>query len=558
MEFHRKKKQENTQDETRQNSLQSVDVSQSALAKAGSALQAALHKLAHSKVALGRVISCLVVICVVVGVVVGVLAAQGVDDYADADGAVTEASGSLVVESQNGGESLRTSGAGTEEPSASEELAADTKDAQTVAEGTAADETEETEEATEEEPVYDLTDTVVIPDVAYPYYIKVNRQANCVTVYVYDVDTGEYSIPVKAMVCSVGLNDKTPLGVFTTTDKYTWRALVGNVYGQYAFRITGSILFHSVPYDTTDKSTLETEEYNKLGEAASLGCVRMCCEDCKWLYDNCPSGTQVEIYDAEDPGPLGKPTAIRIDPSSPYANWDPTDPDPSNPWNRTVTGETTDSSTQQSDTQDTGTEEIDTQGSSTQEVDTQAANTSEYTYTAFTARTMYVAMDVNVRDLPSTDGTQIGHMTAGEAVTVTGQCNETGWYRIYYHGLTGYCSNNFLTDTNPNADTEQAESTQSSSSSATQDNRTWISMVSVRSSEITLVVGQEDEIEDLIRQNMVLPSGGHYELSIDSAELDDVIAKHHVGLTCTVTVTILDLNAGMTRDFTMQVKYSYS
>ena len=169
----------------------------------------------------------------------------------------------------------------------------------------------------------------------YPYYIKVNRQANCVTIYGKD-EQGEYTVPVKAMVCSVGLRGNTPLGVFKTSTKYTWRYLYGDVYGQYAYRINGPILFHSVPYYQKDKSTLETEEYNKLGQAASKGCVRLSVEDAKWLIDNCPQGTTVEIYDSEDPGPLGKPIPIRIDTSSANKGWDPTDPDQSNPWNRTI------------------------------------------------------------------------------------------------------------------------------------------------------------------------------------------------------------------------------
>ena len=165
-----------------------------------------------------------------------------------------------------------------------------------------------------------------------PYYIKVNRQANCVTIYAPD-ENGEYTVPVKAMVCSVGKNaGSTPLGVFKTSDMYTWRYLYGNQYGQYAIRIVGSIMFHSVPYLKQSKDTLKTDYYNKLGTADSMGCIRLACVDIKWIYDNCPKGTVVEIYDDPNPGPLGKPTAIKIDVNSPYATWDPTDPDPKNPW----------------------------------------------------------------------------------------------------------------------------------------------------------------------------------------------------------------------------------
>ena len=167
-------------------------------------------------------------------------------------------------------------------------------------------------------------------DAEFPYYIRINRALNTVTVYAMDLD-GEYSIPYKAMVCSTG--DATPLGSYNTTANYRWCALIGNVYGQYATRIVDSILFHSVPYYSQSPDDLESEEYNKLGTAASLGCVRLCVRDTKWIYDNCPIGTTVEFYDDYDnPGPLGKPEPITIDLNSPNKGWDPTDPDPNNPW----------------------------------------------------------------------------------------------------------------------------------------------------------------------------------------------------------------------------------
>ena len=82
------------------------------------------------------------------------------------------------------------------------------------------------------------------------------------------------------------------------------------------------------------KSALCTEKYNKLGQQASMGCVRLTVEDAKWIADNCPSGTTVEIYEDDDPGPLGKPEAAHIDTDSPNKGWDPTDPDVANPWHQ--------------------------------------------------------------------------------------------------------------------------------------------------------------------------------------------------------------------------------
>jgi uncharacterized protein YjdB len=152
--------------------------------------------------------------------------------------------------------------------------------------------------------------TVLGPD---DYVIKVNRQMNCVTVY-------KDGTPVKAMVCSVG--SATPVGTFHIIERYRWRLMIHNVYAQYATRIVGSILFHSVPYTSQNNRTLQTEEYNKLGTTASAGCVRLSCEDAKWIYDNVANGATVIIYDSPDPGPLGKPTSIKIPAGQ---TWDPTD-----------------------------------------------------------------------------------------------------------------------------------------------------------------------------------------------------------------------------------------
>lgn len=171
---------------------------------------------------------------------------------------------------------------------------------------------------------------------ALPYYIRVNRKQNCITVYTLD-ESGEYTVPYKAMICSTGLYNATPRGTFQLSTKYRWRELYGGVYGQYATRIHGGVLFHSVPYYRKSENSLCTEKYNKLGQQASMGCVRLTVEDAKWISENCPEGTGVEIYEDDNPGPLGKPEAIKIDTDNPNKGWDPTDPSEDNPWNEVST-----------------------------------------------------------------------------------------------------------------------------------------------------------------------------------------------------------------------------
>lgn len=161
------------------------------------------------------------------------------------------------------------------------------------------------------------------------YSIKVNRQMNCVTVYTYD-SKGKYTIPIRAMVCSCGLNGGTILGDFKIYFQKEWNALLNDVYGHYVSGISGNYLFHSVPYYSTDENKLETEEYNKLGSDGSLGCVRLAVADSKWIYENCPVGTPVTIYDDSNPSPLGKPESMHI--ADLNNGWDPTDDDKNNPY----------------------------------------------------------------------------------------------------------------------------------------------------------------------------------------------------------------------------------
>lgn len=68
---------------------------------------------------------------------------------------------------------------------------------------------------------------------------------------------------------------------------------------------------------------------------------------------------------------------------------------------------------------------------------------SPYSYTEL-SQTLYAQSTVNVRDLPEQTGAKLGSLTTNQEVTVTGQCNETGWYRISYNGGEGFVSNSYL------------------------------------------------------------------------------------------------------------------
>lgn len=58
---------------------------------------------------------------------------------------------------------------------------------------------------------------------------------------------------------------------------------------------------------------------------------------------------------------------------------------------------------------------------------------------------MYAKSSVNVRDLPSTDGSKVGSLSTNDKVDFTGICNETGWYRFSLNGKDVYVSGKYLT-----------------------------------------------------------------------------------------------------------------
>lgn len=71
-----------------------------------------------------------------------------------------------------------------------------------------------------------------------------------------------------------------------------------------------------------------------------------------------------------------------------------------------------------------------------------------YTYSELN-QTMYAKSAVNVRDLPSTDGKKIGSLKASQEITITGKCDQTGWYRFELNNTTGYVSDRYIVSEKP-------------------------------------------------------------------------------------------------------------
>lgn len=103
-------------------------------------------------------------------------------------------------------------------------------------------------------------------------------------------------------------------------------------------------------------------------------------------------------------------------------------------------------------------------------VETTTAADAGYTYSELN-QTMYAKSAVNVRDLPSTDGKKIGSLKASQEITITGKCDQTGWYRFDMNGTTGYISDKYIVSEKPVANTAANGSNSNSTAAAnTQQN----------------------------------------------------------------------------------------
>lgn len=93
---------------------------------------------------------------------------------------------------------------------------------------------------------------------------------------------------------------------------------------------------------------------------------------------------------------------------------------------------------------------------------------SPYSYTEL-SQTMYAQSTVNVRDLPEQTGAKLGSLSTNQEVTVIGQCNETGWYKISYNGGEGFVSNSYLGSEKVAVKSKSSSATQSTSQAPAQE-----------------------------------------------------------------------------------------
>ena len=100
------------------------------------------------------------------------------------------------------------------------------------------------------------------------------------------------------------------------------------------------------------------------------------------------------------------------------------------------------------------------------ETDTRTAEGSMLTYTYTDMdKTMYAQSTVNVRSLPDTTGEKLGGLSQNDEIKVTGQCNETSWYRFELNGQTAYVNDKYVGTDKVVVEQPKVEQTSDSSAS---------------------------------------------------------------------------------------------
>lgn len=159
------------------------------------------------------------------------------------------------------------------------------------------------------------------PDDGLPYYLYVEKGSFTLTIYTKD-ENGDYTVVYATYRIAHGGN-KTPAGKFTLTDnRERWHDFPDGGTVQYATKYEGHLYIHSPLYATSDPTQLWPKYYDGekgIGKESTGGCLRMVTEAAKFIYENCPPGTTLEIVNGSPKGTtsddIPSRNGLRIDPT---------------------------------------------------------------------------------------------------------------------------------------------------------------------------------------------------------------------------------------------------
>ncbi len=155
----------------------------------------------------------------------------------------------------------------------------------------------------------------------FPYYLYVEKGSFTLTIYKKD-ENGEYTDVHKTYRIAHGGN-KTPAGKFELGKKERWHEFSDGGFVQYATTYHKRLFIHSPLYGSESGTHLWPAYYDGshgIGKASTGGCLRMVTEAARFIYDECPDGTILEIVN-------GSPKDTQSDepPDRDHKRYDPTD-----------------------------------------------------------------------------------------------------------------------------------------------------------------------------------------------------------------------------------------
>lgn len=158
------------------------------------------------------------------------------------------------------------------------------------------------------------------PTPEFPYYLYAEKGSYTLTIYEMD-EFGEYTKVYKTYRISHGGN-KTPTGIFTLGEKERWHNFPDGGTVQYATHYHARLYIHSPLYAEENAGKLWPRYYDGdhgIGGSNTGGCLRMVTEASRFIYENCPVGTTLEIVNGSPRNTTSDPVpdrnGKRIDPT---------------------------------------------------------------------------------------------------------------------------------------------------------------------------------------------------------------------------------------------------
>ena len=159
-------------------------------------------------------------------------------------------------------------------------------------------------------------------DDGLPYYLYFEKGSFTLTIYEKD-ENGEYTKVYKTYRAAHGGN-KTPAGKFTLVGgRERWHEFPDGGVVQFAVRFHQRLYIHSPLYADENPENMWPKYYDGelgIGKESTGGCLRMVTEASRFIYEECPDGTILEIVNGSPRGTTSDPP-----PSRNGKRFDPTD-----------------------------------------------------------------------------------------------------------------------------------------------------------------------------------------------------------------------------------------